>query len=61
VAKAVVDAIERDRGEVDVAPIEVRLGGTVGGLFPELAARVQRRAGGARLARQIEHGQRSKR
>jgi short-subunit dehydrogenase len=60
VANAVVHAIVRNRGEVDVAPIEVRLGGIVGGLFPELAARVQRRAGGARLARQMAHGQRDK-
>jgi len=45
VAVAVADAIEKDLGEVVVAPIELRLASTLGGVAPGLAASVQRRLG----------------
>ena len=45
VANAVVSAIERNRAEVEVAPIGVRLGATLAVLAPELSANVQRRLG----------------
>jgi uncharacterized protein len=61
VARAVVSAIERDRSEVDVAPLPLRLGATFTGLAPELAAMVQRRLGAGQIASQFERGQRSKR
>jgi short-subunit dehydrogenase len=61
VAMAVVSAIERDRSEVDVAPLPLRLGTTITGLAPELSAMVQRRLGAGQLAGQFERGQRSKR
>jgi short-subunit dehydrogenase len=61
VAKAVVSAIERDRAEVDVAPLGLRLGTTIASLAPELAARVQRRLGADDLASAMETGQREKR
>jgi uncharacterized protein len=61
VARAVVRAIERDRSEVDVAPIGLRLGAAIAGLAPEPAAIVQRRLGASELASQFEHGQRDKR
>jgi short-subunit dehydrogenase len=61
VAAAVVSAIERDRAEVDVAPLPLRLGTTVAGVAPELAATVQRTLGADRVARQFETGQRDKR
>jgi uncharacterized protein len=61
VGAAVVTAIERDRAEVDVAPLSLRAGAAVAGLAPELSARVQRRLGGAGVAAAMERGQRDKR
>jgi short-subunit dehydrogenase len=61
VAAAVVRAIERDRSEIDVAPIPVRLGVAFAGLAPELAAMVQRRLSASDVADQMETGQRDKR
>lgn len=42
VGRAVAEAIERDRGEVFVSPIELRLMSTLATLAPALSARVQR-------------------
>jgi uncharacterized protein len=61
VADAVVSAIERNRAEVDVAPLGLRVGTTVASLVPELAANVQRRLGADDLASTMETGQRDKR
>jgi short-subunit dehydrogenase len=61
VADAVISAIERNRAEVDVAPIGLRIGTTIASLAPELAANVQRKLGADDLASQMESGQRSKR
>ena len=61
VADAVVSAIERNRAEVDVAPLALRLGTTFAALAPELAATVQRRLGADGLASEMEAGQRVKR
>jgi short-subunit dehydrogenase len=61
VAKAVLSAIERNRGEVDVAPIALRLGTVFGALAPESAAKVTRRIGGDDIARQLAEGQLDKR
>jgi short-subunit dehydrogenase len=61
VAAAVIEAIERDRGEIDVAPLPMRAGATVASLVPDLSARVQRRLGGDRVAAQMIAGQASKR
>jgi short-subunit dehydrogenase len=61
VGDAVVRAVERDRSEVDVAPLSMRLGVAFAGLAPEAAARVQRRLGARKLAAQFEAGQRDKR
>ncbi|MDT7632315.1 MAG: hypothetical protein QOI50_4245 [Pseudonocardiales bacterium] len=47
VAAAVVKAIVKDRGEIVVAPPELRLGARLGSLFPALNAAIQRRAGAA--------------
>ncbi|MDT7608588.1 MAG: hypothetical protein QOG96_3091 [Pseudonocardiales bacterium] len=47
VAAAVVKAIVKDRGEIVVAPPELRLGARLGALFPALNAAIQRRAGAA--------------
>jgi uncharacterized protein len=61
VADAVVSAIERNRAEVDVAPLGLRLGSLVASLAPETAAAVQRRLNSDRLASEMETGQRVKR
>ncbi|MFL5824093.1 MAG: SDR family NAD(P)-dependent oxidoreductase [Solirubrobacteraceae bacterium] len=58
VAAAVVDAVEHNRAEVDVAPIGVRVGANLGGLAPELASRVSRRLGSQQLATDLAAGQR---
>ena len=61
VAAAVVRAIERDRSEIDVAPLAVRLGAAVAGLAPELSGRLQRRLGSDEIAAAMAEGQRAKR
>jgi uncharacterized protein len=61
VAKAVIQAIERNRGEVDVAPISLRLGSAFSGLAPEVAASFARKMGSDKIVHQLADGQRSKR
>jgi uncharacterized protein len=57
----VLDAIERNRGEVDVAPLALRAGAMFAGLAPELASTLARRLGSERVTRDFEVGQREKR
>lgn len=47
VAASVVKAIAQDRGEIVVAPPELRFGARLGSLFPALNATIQRKAGAA--------------
>jgi short-subunit dehydrogenase len=61
VARAVVQAVERNRAEVDVAPLGLRLGAGVASVAPGLAATVKRRAGGDRVASGLANAQRAKR
>ncbi len=61
VADAVADAIERNRGELDVAPLPMRLGAKLAGVAPELSARVARRAGSDRIATDMASSQSVKR
>jgi len=61
VADAVVRAIERNRGEVDVAPVGLRAGAKAAGLAPDLAAAVQRKLGGQRIAEDHVSAQTTKR
>lgn len=61
VAAGIIRAIERNRGEVDVAPLAMRAGARLGGLAPELTASVQGRLGSFKVARAIGAGQRDKR
>jgi short-subunit dehydrogenase len=61
VARAVLTAIERDRAEVDVAPLLLRASAAFAGLAPELAARTARRLGAEELSAQIGSGQADKR
>ena len=57
VARAVIRAIERDRSEIDVAPIAMRVGTAIASLAPEAAATVQRKLGADKIAAQ--YGDRS--
>jgi short-subunit dehydrogenase len=61
VAKAVVRAIRRNRSEITVAPRRTRFLTGIAHRHPELAGRVQRRGGAARIAEQIHVGHGDKR
>ena len=54
-------AIERNRGEVDVAPLPLRASTLFASLAPEMAGRVARRVGSENITREMEAGQRDKR
>jgi short-subunit dehydrogenase len=57
VAAAVVSAIERNRAEVEVAPVGLRLGTAAAAVAPALGAAVSRRLGSERIATEIVAGQ----
>lgn len=61
VAEAVIRAVERNRAEVEVAPVPLRVGATFAGAAPELAATAARLMGGAKIATDVAEGQRNKR
>jgi short-subunit dehydrogenase len=61
VAEATVKAIERNRGETDVAPLPLRASTIFASLAPELAGSVARKLGSEDITRQLEAGQREKR
>jgi short-subunit dehydrogenase len=61
VAAGVIRAIERNRAEVEVAPVGLRVGVAVGSVAPGLAAGVSRLAGSDKLAAAIAAGQIDKR
>ena len=61
VAGAVASAIEHNRGEVDVAPLAMRLGAAFAGLAPETSAKLARRAGSDRIAADMAASQSIKR
>lgn len=61
VARAVLRAIDKDRGEIDVAPVSMRAGAKFAELAPATAARVNQRLGAERIAGQISSGQADKR
>jgi len=61
VARAVIAAIERNRGEVDVAPLALRAGIIFAGIAPELAGAVQRRLGAEEIGAELASAQREKR
>jgi short-subunit dehydrogenase len=60
VAAAVIRAIERNRAEIDVAPVGLRLGATLASVAPELAASVSRLMGSEQIAADLSNGQRAK-
>ena len=61
VVSGVFSAIERNRGEVTVAPLAIRVGAGLAAVAPELSAIGQRLMGGARVAGAVSDRQREKR
>ena len=61
VAEGVIRAIEGDKGEVDVAPVGLRVATALGGLAPATAARVAQKLGGDQIAKDLATGQADKR
>jgi short-subunit dehydrogenase len=61
VAAAVVKGIERDKAELDVAPISLRAGALVAAVAPGLSARTQRLAGGSEISAELASRQAEKR
>ena len=61
VADAVVEGIERERVEVDVAPMSMRMGAKFAGVAPTLSAKLQRRLGSDKISAQMAEGQARKR
>lgn len=61
VAQGVVTAIRKNRAEIDVAPIGLRLGATFSAVAPGAAAAVSRRFGSDEVSRGLGEGQRDKR
>jgi hypothetical protein len=61
VATAVVRAIVRNKGEVDVAPVGVRASGLLNALFPGLPGRLSGKLGGERVGTEMAQAQRVKR
>jgi short-subunit dehydrogenase len=61
VANAVIRGIERDRGDIDVAPFAVRATAWLAALAPDAVARGGRRLGSAEMADELAERQRVKR
>jgi uncharacterized protein len=61
VARAVAVAIERDRGDIDVASFTQRAGARVANLAPDFSAAMVRRTGGGRIATEMDLALRDKR
>lgn len=60
VANAVIRSIERNRAEISVAPVGLRIGATIAAVAPDLAATGQRLMGGATTSGRISERQRDK-
>ena len=61
VADAVVRGIERNRAEIDVAPVSMRVGATLSSMVPGSLAAIQRRLGSHELSASVAAGQKTKR
>jgi uncharacterized protein len=57
VADAVIRSIERNRAELDVAPLALRLGTAFAGLAPQISANVSRLAGSGKIAAEMAANQ----
>jgi short-subunit dehydrogenase len=61
VAAAVITAVQRNRAEIAVAPLGLRLGAGFASVLPSVAAAVTRLTGGDKVAHQLSEGQVDKR
>jgi hypothetical protein len=61
VADGVLRAIEKNRGEVDVAPASIRAGAVFAGVAPGMAAALNRRLGAEAISERLSAGQANKR
>jgi short-subunit dehydrogenase len=61
VADAVIEGIEKDKAEIDVAPVGLRLGGWLFGASPSLVSSITRKLGGEQVGEALGEGQRDKR
>jgi uncharacterized protein len=61
VARATIDAVERNRGEVEVASLFQRGGALFAAFAPDMAANIVRKLGGSEIARAAETAMREKR
>src|SRR4051812_13470903 len=61
VADAVLEGIDKDKAEIDVAPVGLRLGGWLFGASPSLVASIQRVLGGDKVGEALGEGQKDKR
>jgi hypothetical protein len=61
VADAVIKGIDKDRAEIDVAPLFVRFGGWLSGPAPSVVAAISRSSGGDDIAASLADAQREKR
>lgn len=61
VVRAVLHAIERDRAELMVAPLTMRIGAQIAAVAPGLASQFERRNGAFGVARNVADGQVGKR
>jgi short-subunit dehydrogenase len=61
VAAAVIKAITADKGEIDVAPAGIRMGTAFAQLAPATSARVAKRLGSDKIAKELASGQADKR
>jgi short-subunit dehydrogenase len=57
VARATIRGIERNKGEIDVAPLPLRVGAMIASVAPEFGAAVSRRSGGDKVADEMAAGQ----
>lgn len=61
VARGVVRAITRDRGEIDVAPVGVKASGVLNGMFPGVPGRIAAKIEGGRVGAEMAAAQKVKR
>ncbi len=61
VAAAVLKAITADKGEIDVAPAGIRMGTAFAQLAPATSARIAKRMGSEKIAKELASGQADKR
>jgi short-subunit dehydrogenase len=61
VADAVIEGIERNSAEIDVAPLAMRSGAKIFTAAPSVGAAISRALGGGRIAASVAEGQRDKR